>query len=137
MQDLIERLEKLMGPDRDMDSAIAGAVGIIPAGFEHIYKRVPGGGRWTAQEPYRTWDAPEYTASIDAALTLAPKGFQSYVDTGVGAFQGDAHACVWTDHPHRISGGARQAFSPAIALCIAALKARMATSILSTKESTK
>lgn len=96
MNDLIAKLEAATGPDRRLDDAI------------HVAVR----GRTAL---------PPYTKSIDAALMLVPQGFQAYVDTGVG--YGDAHACVWADHPHRIQGGARQQATPAIALCIAALKA--------------
>lgn len=105
--DIISRLESAEGPDRELDGDI-----------------------WFAVHGYRASANLEnypsrYTASIDAAMTLVPDGFQAYVDTGIG--HGDAHACVWTDHPCRIQGGARQQHSPAIALCIAALKARALT----------
>jgi hypothetical protein len=108
IQDIIARLERASGPDHEIDREIA----------EYLRTYSP------PDRGSQEGDWPNYTHSIDAALTLAPKGFQAYVDTGVGAFSGDAHACVWTDYPHRISGGARQCFNPAIALCIAALRAR-------------
>ena len=99
MQDLIERLEKAIAPDHDLSAAIFKAV-------------------WPDRRRRYAENLDHVTGSLDAALTLVPEGFQAYVDTGLGA--GQAHACVWTDHPHRIQGGARQQPTPAIALCIAA-----------------
>lgn len=70
LDDLIAKLEAATGPSRELDSAIAAALGVDG---------------WTAEE----WDAviadpeienpeigsaPRFTRSIDAALTLVPEG---------------------------------------------------------------
>jgi hypothetical protein len=52
MNELIERLEKATGPDRDLDYDIANHISLDA-----------------------DTDAPPYTGSIDAALTLLPPGF--------------------------------------------------------------
>jgi hypothetical protein len=98
MTDLIERLERATGPDPQLDVDIF---------FEAV---------WTGQGDERT--APAYTESMDAALTL------------LGDRDWEAKTA-----PHRKGGIARvvemertiwaEAASPAIALCIAALKARI------------
>lgn len=118
MNDLIERLEKATGPDRDLDRLIQ----LVDLG-----------------EPAHG-PVPEFTASIDAALTLVPNAPERPVlDVGVpqklhwmlvdnaydeGYWQaGKAGAYIYDPilTPPRWKGyGA----TLAIALCIAALKAR-------------
>lgn len=110
MQDLIERLEK--GPDRQLDIAIANAC--LP---EHH------SGRWSIVT------APAFTASIDAALTLVPEGwewvlahFADHPPSATVQFVGKGfHAAPDIEFDEHGK-------TAAIALCIAALKARMATS---------
>ena len=58
--DLIARLEAATGPDRELDAAIALTVGLDI-----------GRGRAHSQDSR----VSAYTASIDAALTLVPKGW--------------------------------------------------------------
>lgn len=58
--------------------------------------------------------------SLDAALTLVPD--HMYVDV-VRRQDGTGYACVWGDHGNRSKNSA----TPAIALCIAALKAALPT----------
>lgn len=102
MKDLIERLEKATGPDRELDNLIW---------------------FWLGQPlPDDCADCPaRYTASLDAALTLVPEscswacGYSRLVPhnakvyvEGTGAFIGECDS------------------NRAIALCIAALRARMA-----------
>ena len=62
-----------------------------------------------------------YTASLDAAATLVPNGFKFYVANEVDY----GHACAWRDGS-KISGGCTDIATPALALCIAALRARAA-----------
>ena len=119
MKELIERLERATGPDRELDVAI-------------VYALYPDIGPYQGQcigdepifwhDPYRKRPAPSFTSSIDAALTLVPEGHGwvlDYMDPGEpdGAMVG-AHACdgATFDTPR----------PPALALCIAALKAREA-----------
>lgn len=101
LAELIERLEKATGHQRCFDAAIWEVVKGTPAAL---------GG----QDPLRF--PPEYTASIDAALTLVPPwswrvgnlpSGRAFADLGTQA----SLQCV-------------EGVTPAIALCIAALKAR-------------
>lgn len=109
--DLIAKLETAEGPSRELDFAIAAAVGWPDA-------------------PYSKQHARRYTESTDAALTLVPEGWQwkvgfqktlaekatpiamVYAPDKTGAFDERLRAYV--------------AATPALALCIAALKAREA-----------
>ena len=107
--DLRDLLEKAEGPDRKLDERIAAAVG--------------------AHGPRE--DAPPYTASLDAALTLIPNGW--YCDLHNGSpMPPPSYVWLW----RRGFGGAQNkratdsrvygsAATPALAICIAALKARM------------
>lgn len=101
----IGRLEQLEGPDRDLDAHIHYEVHQGPPVFD---------------ANCRVMDhVPAYTASIDAALLLVPNGL-NYV---LRSLQGNAEARVggWKDE-FRIKEGHHPL--PAIALCLAALRAR-------------
>lgn len=100
--ELIERLEKATGPDREFDEAIARLAGWY----------IDGGGYTSA---------PRFTASIDAALTLVPKGFNwSLGSMGGKGFKADLH------HIERGFGPVCIGVTAPIAICIAAIKARAA-----------
>jgi hypothetical protein len=121
LRELIERLEKATGPDRDIDIKI-----------ESWWMRAYG---------HRSSPVPHFTTSIDAALTLVPKDAPFVLTlTGVWAehtpFSGQP---IWeAGIPDQGSGDFEEytiaevgdfeasgtAPAPAIALCIAALKAR-------------
>jgi len=102
--ELIERLEKATGPDHGLDREI-----------ESYF--------WDSPHPQWKSDAglPRYTSSIDAALTLVPEGWRtaSVEERFVGGeWLWSLKSCgVYAWGVHRCT---------AIALCIAALKARAA-----------
>lgn len=117
--ELIERLEKATGPDRELDRDIARALG-------GKYPTQDGKGdyiEWAVNDGWKKLRA--FTASIDAALTLVGPD-QSWVVHG-----------PWTNGRYCAGvaltiGGAwdddQAGATAAIALCIAALKARAACS---------
>jgi len=119
--DLIERLTKATGPDRELDADIALAVG------EFSEKHgLPGGG-WVSKGPHHAIvGAPSYTASLDAARTLV-KDFYWLVSEGktrdaeplggAQVFRRDYLVKPVAEAEHELVE---------IALCIAALKARSA-----------
>ena len=103
MSDLIERLEALTGPCRECDQEI----GVFVRNLDRPE---------SAPRIIGVANCPPYTASIDRAMTLVPDGakltFQNHGDI--------AGRSLWLVEPNeRFSSGA----TPAIALCIAALKA--------------
>ncbi len=121
--DLLSRLEALTGPDREVDGAIYCAVGhrMIAECWPH----------WTAAQ--RDLATPHYTASLDAALTLVPAGWQWQVSNRAPPPHAGRAFLDNKAHPFVGIGAARNpelirientAATPVIALCIAALRAR-------------
>jgi hypothetical protein len=109
MDDLAERVEAAMGPDRELDFAIyqmlnpPKAANAEPIKPKHRYLYV---------EPY--------TASLDAAMTLVPEG--ASIDLRTGQTFSGAIAMM---HPTRMRPTITcRAATPALALCAAALRAR-------------
>lgn len=113
MKDLIERLEGLTGPCRECDSLIGKH--LFPE-RDWVAFEENGVDIWWSRCPYEdgAFDGPKpYTASIDAAMTLVPEG--------------------WSVHCHfmpremgnvvKVGTREGEGKTPAIALCIAALKA--------------
>lgn len=100
LTDIIARLEKATGPDLDLDHAIAATVS--PADGHGVLL---------------------YTAFIDAAVTLVPEGYRWLVGNAWKDKHGScptmASVCLAEDYGNKPATGA----TPAIALCIAALKA--------------
>lgn len=104
---LIERLEALSGPNFAIEQEIV---------------------RIVNPQATRLTTSPPYTASIDAALTLVPEGNEGAgVEWNVESWTGNGihaphiRATAWV-------AGAKRAYgaTPAIALCIASLRARSA-----------
>lgn len=129
MSDLIERLEKATGPDRRIDATIHEAVE-RPFVMEFFAE-------YSTEQTRNLSYVPSYTSSIDAALTLFPDGWFGRVEP---RFHSDDGCVSWLAyglkpdwskwHPHDdeawITLVDARAQKSAIALCIAALKARNA-----------
>ena len=101
MNTLIERLEALTAPSREVDL-------LIMRHAENI-----GGDRENALP---------YTASIDAAMTLVPEKYA--FGCGKGTSEPSVESWAWCGPDE---GPYAWGATPAIALCIAAIKAREAT----------
>jgi hypothetical protein len=119
--DLIARLEKATGPSFELDEAI-----------------------WCALNPDHdstTYNGDPYTQSLDAALTLVPEGWSGTITIRptkfyaylCSDFNDDYAKVFWSHQPSKREPGTRKyphptsgSPTPAIALCIAALKARVA-----------
>jgi hypothetical protein len=128
--DLIARLEAATGPDRELDARIWCAV-FAPEGA--YVERSRFNGEWCiyhgksvrSGEP-RLWEAKNsrvrpVTESLDAALTLVPVGgWRWHVDYRPGAQCWHGLSSPFNDECDSLGA------TPAIALCIAALKARAA-----------
>lgn len=115
MTDLIARLEAASGPDCALDADIALTQG---------WSEFPGD-NWIG--PNAEICVPAFTSSIDAALTLAPEGANAYgfeVDPALGVDAFFSRNNVASGHWFVSANGAP---TPALAICIAALKAREAT----------
>jgi hypothetical protein len=122
---LIERLEKATGPDRMLDFDMWVEItkpGGFPALDEPAYTRVKWFECWKDRSVF-----PNYTASIDAALTLKPEGMGWRCEDCER--KGERWIGAWVAGPDAGSSMCNaptvwRAATPAIALCIATLKAR-------------
>lgn len=117
MSGLIERIEAAGEGSRKIDGDIAVDVKSVPPFVSH--RDSPEWASWSGGRDY--WDAPHYTTSVDAALTLVPEGF----DWTLGHTNGGLtiHAEVGGRGDEYMRFGA----TPALALCAAALRARETT----------
>lgn len=130
MKELIERLEKATGPDRTLDCRIHAAhIGgefVVVGRPTYIPERY-----FANPNPEINWIgydllnvSPAYTSSIDAALTLVPNDLPAMAQRSIAP---DPH-CALIGRPSKLPGKPSvwrgNGATPAIALCIAALKAR-------------
>lgn len=108
MDEIIRRLEQASGPDRELDYRIS-VSDPEPPRVEHspVYP-------------------PRYTASIDAALTLVPEG--NYVEMYVEMRRHSDGWYCWISKYRDATPNIVTQKPAAIAICIAALKARTALS---------
>lgn len=112
--ELAERCEKATGPDRELDLAIA-KLPIRPHPVPAKATLGQGGLAWSGAYGFK---CAEYTASLDAAMTLVPEGWNWQV--GVGNHN---WAAVYKGAPPSMRVDPIAA-TPALALCAAALRAR-------------
>lgn len=151
---LVQRLEAATGPDRELDLAIElgrrpdGEIAKLMQfrrGFDHqpgmawdihgqsvCFEKFTADGRCTYNGGI---PLPRYTASLDAALTLVPDGWEWKVSNRASAPHA-GRAYIHNGELINIGGGLTRnpryrgqevtAATPAIAICIAALKARAA-----------
>ena len=113
--ELISALEKATGPDRELDKAIT----------EYLYLGEPL--QWPDQyladtEHWSKRAVRQYTSSLDAALTLMPPEANCW---GIEKMKNHYEAYVsrnYVKDGHWYKDG--EHLNPAIALCIAALRAR-------------
>ena len=131
-QKLSERVEALEGPDREVDASI---LAFDPNFTANLNEELGFVQYWTK---HKTWlaagQAPNYTASLDAAMSLVPEGCLMTARTiwhdadlptekavgyaGVDKYFRDEKGLMWKEN--FLSLGA----TPALALCAAALKCR-------------
>lgn len=143
---LIEKLEKCTGPGRELDARIWLLVGDELGsewslnGTEPIRPRKISNGRHmeSALDKYPddingiclSWRVPLFSSSIDAALTLIPEGRKWRVGSHTTPIWDGFHAAIYADKVGDILAGQTHEgwckSTPAIALCIASLRARSA-----------
>lgn len=128
MQDLIERLERATEPDRTLQNDVLFACGwTMHGGIRHSVWTSPRG------DEFLDGDQPDPVGSIDAALTLVPEGWAWSIHVG-GCYatgerlkpRAELAEPIQTEYGPGIGIRAQiNAATPAIALCIASLRARM------------
>jgi hypothetical protein len=106
MINLADKCEGCRGPDRATDKAIALAL--------------------LGPERFRDVEGPNYTASLDAAMSLKPDGWCIDAGTGGGAYAlGPWARCYPDTQRGQLDGtGNRNAATVPLAICSAALRAR-------------
>ncbi len=127
MSDLIalaERCEKATGPDRELDRLIVLALGAD-------VERIAGSAADGSQDGFvdRKGVLPKgfaYTASLDAAMTLVPEGWETAIYLGGERANVQMETQAMRDSWFDEGGGPIDgtAPTPALALCAAALRAR-------------
>lgn len=125
MISLIEQLEQADGPGRELDARIAHAIGRCNTQHYRALISYWKADCWDEEKPVPA-PPPPYTGSVDAALSLVPEGHRYRVQFWhhhTGPFGASVRADVF---PH--GGGsnwvAENCATPALAICIAALKAQ-------------
>ena len=127
--ELAAACEAATGPDRELDIAIAEAIGIVPASYERaVCHGKPMMYYWSVSDSHAPHIIPDkFTASLDAAVSLMPEGWRV-----ASLFQRNCRLPNWIWkaelwHPEadqNVRGIARNADLAALALCAAALRAR-------------
>ena len=117
---LAERVEAASGPDREMDLAIAIMLGKAPANT--IRGNVTGFCYFDEYSSPCCVTIAQYTASLDAAMSLVPKGFGFIAGTNLD--NGKGQATVSFQERGNWYHCGRYAATPALALTAAALRAR-------------
>jgi hypothetical protein len=131
---LAERCEQAAGPDRELDAIISATLdgytaieerhgGWIVATGKGVMERSLGlidPGKHSRNFTPQHHDTPAYAASLDAAMTLVPEGMLWTVEQWANG----ATASVARTRPYE-SGKRYHAATPALALCAAALRARV------------
>lgn len=111
---VIEALTELKSPNRTIDGDIAELLELCPKSMERFAFGEWGGG------DKRQWDAPRYTESLDAALSLVPEDARWAL--GV-RFDNLAFAACDIKGYMPLEVVVEKETYPAIVLCIAALQA--------------
>lgn len=131
LKDLIERLEASHGPDRALDCEIAVAFDVRGDWCSRPLRELVAtcGMDWlvkNSESQQSTLKAlPNYTSSIDAALTLVPEGDDIWLKIQHARYDGHPKVCTAgfeTGKAPYWHGGMAVTFP--LALCIAALRAR-------------
>jgi hypothetical protein len=110
---LADRVEALVGPDRDVHGLVAVASG------EYVADRHRSGMFYKVGEQISGYGVPAFTASLDAAMSLVPEGWWVSWLT-IGCPHSGNSCIIGTICGRAVSA---EAATPALALCAAALRA--------------
>lgn len=130
LPDLIARVEKASGAAPELHAEIALAFGWFAplrdgvCGQNYIYRADY---EWRDDKGERRgFDPPYFTASLDAAMSLVPEGYEFALGTGRQNAMSEEHKSPWARvfALDDISAPPSLAATPALALLAAALRAR-------------
>lgn len=126
MDDLIAKLEAAPTGLRELDAEIADYMG-VPVRTRRTRGGANKGRQWFVDSKggVETWsqDPPAYTTSLDAALMLVPEGYHWTLEPDTAWVRWDTGDDVGETQGALNGRGGKQT---ALALCVAALKARQA-----------
>lgn len=127
MQDLIKRIEAAEGPDRESDAEIALAKGWVRRDNSDDWFYPP-----SSPVLHHKSELPNFTSSIDEAMTLVPEGWRVQLSDwdddhlrSIGPWQAILTAPGARQLVSEWSPRCDHASTPALALCAAALRARL------------
>ena len=117
--ELIAALEAAEGPSRELDGKIAEALGWL-----WLEPAISGPGGWFPPDSEQSQPVPSYSESIDAALSFTPEEALGW-ECGKDLVSGRSYVAVLMPMTETSAGGEIHsvALTPAIALCIANLRA--------------
>ena len=113
--ELISALEAATGPSRELSHRIAEVVGWVHR------ENVKNDFKWLSPNGQAYLVPLHFTASLDAALTLVPEDYEWLVEYDEEEYR----ACVWAVPEREGDGLVCIGATPAIVLCVAALRARL------------
>jgi hypothetical protein len=127
---LAQRCENAVGPDQKLDWDIADAMGEIPehsireVGWDYNWYRKPNEyALWKATDSegrsVSLWQPPRRTASVDEAMKLVPETWWCSVDR-----RSDGAGLATCTDGYGLDSGTCAGATPALALCVAALRVR-------------
>lgn len=126
LADLIGRLARAQKASRILDIEICASVSDYSRSVYHRWCGLQprGSTSATVKDFLRDRISTRYTSSVDDALRLVPRGCEVAINIWR---DGTAKASVWNFQDAASEHHGASAITPAIALCIAALKARSAS----------
>ena len=113
--ELIAVLEVATGPSLDLSHRVAEAVGWVHR------ENVKNDFKWLGPDGQAYLVPPHFTKSLDAAMTTVMEGYEWQLEFGEGEYK----ASVWAVPERAGDGLVCIGATPAIALCIVALCARL------------
>ena len=132
-EQLIERLEAATGPSRELDAAIFHAIG-APVPFQFANKLIALEYNDVEQAYFAIvtddmrvrYSPPNYTASIDAALTLVPEGWTcAFRQQDDGGWHAELREGYCTSYKRVVLSRSGKSPPPLpLAICISALRAK-------------
>jgi len=125
VKDLIAKLEAATAGSRELDEELWVHLQDDPTEYVRFIRKDTGQfHRWQHEETGVFVNAPKYTTSLDAALTLVPEGYSWHLST-TSRDVFDAWCMPWMDVDNpKLDKPWVPHFTPALAICITALKAR-------------
>ena len=137
MDDLIKKLEQATEGSRELDALIMAITREVPLGADQwlrewdgridVYQQTKVAAFHASGAVSCYWDPRKYSTSLDAALTLSNGLDELCVEMAIYSDEKTVASCCWgPTEPCARQSTEAEAPTPALALCIASLRARQA-----------